>query len=103
MVQEVESTAHYEKLLSAEGRGAKDLPVFIDFYATWCGRCVMIKPVFEELSHQYSEKAIFLMADVDKCKELSLQFMISATPTFIALKNGKQMGIMKGLMKGAII
>ena len=96
MVQEVESTAHYEKLSSFEGRGAKDLPVFIDFYATWCGPCVKIKPVFEELSRQYSGKAIFLKVDVDRCKELSLQFKISAMPTFIALKNGKQMGIMKG-------
>jgi thioredoxin 1 len=94
MVQEVASTAHYQKLSSAEG--AKDLPVFIDFYATWCGQCVRIKPVFEELSNKYAGKALFLKVDVDKCEELSLQFKISAMPTFIAMKNGKQMGIMKG-------
>jgi len=57
---------------------------------------VRIKPVFEELSAKYSGQALFMKVDVDKCEELSLQLKISAMPTFIAMKNGKQMGIMKG-------
>ena len=70
MVLEIESTDHYLQV-SAEA-GSK--PIFSDFFATWCGPCVMIKPVFEELSNQYHDKAVFIKIDVDKCEELSAQF-----------------------------
>lgn len=67
MVLEIESTAHYTFMVTQ----AAGLPIVIDFFATWCGPCVMIKPIFETISQEYEGKAVFIKIDVDKCKELS--------------------------------
>ena len=72
MVLEIESTAHYTEVVAQAGA----LPIVIDFFATWCGPCVAIKPVFEQLSNDFAGKAVFIKIDVDKCEELSAQFGI---------------------------
>jgi thioredoxin 1 len=92
MVLEIESTAHYTEVVTQ----AAGLPIVIDFFATWCGPCVMIKPIFETISHEYEGKAVFIKIDVDKCEELSAQFGIQAMPTFIVVKGGAPAATMKG-------
>ena len=94
-VMEIENSDHF--VLVKDDAGA--LPIFIDFFATWCGPCVAIKPVFEELSVTYAGKAVFIKVDVDKCEELSAQFGITAMPTFICLKGGAVAATMKGANK----
>ena len=92
MVLEIEDSEQFVEIVSEAG--AK--PIFVDFFATWCGPCVMIKPVFEELSNNYHDKAVFLKVDVDKCGELAEQFGIQAMPTFICIKNGAPAANMRG-------
>ena len=92
MVLEIESTAHYTWVVQQAGA----IPIVIDFFATWCGPCVMIKPIFEELSHANEGKAVFIKIDVDKCEELSAQFGIQAMPTFIVVKGGAPAATMTG-------
>ena len=43
-----------------------DKPVFCDFWASWCGPCRMLAPVFEDLSDKYEEKAVFVKIDIDE-------------------------------------
>lgn len=62
--------------------------VVIDFFATWCGPCKRIAPLFEKLSQEYKQ-IVFLKVDVDESGELVNTFDISAMPTFIFLKDGK--------------
>jgi len=95
MVLEIESTAHYQQVAGEAG----SKPIVIDFFATWCGPCVMIKPFFEELSQQYHDKAVFIKIDVDKCEELSMQFSISAMPTFAVVKDGAKIDELVGASK----
>lgn len=92
MVLEIESTAHYTEVATQAGA----LPIVIDFFATWCGPCVMIKPIFEQYSEEFKGKAVFIKIDVDKCEELSAQFNIEAMPTFIIVKNGSPAATMRG-------
>ena len=92
MVLEIESTAQYTEVVEQAGA----LPIFIDFFATWCGPCVMIKPIFEQISQEYEGKAVFIKIDVDKNEKLSAQFGISAMPTFYVVKGGAPAGSMKG-------
>ena len=61
--------------------------VVIDFFATWCGPCKKIAPMYEELSKRYTS-ITFLKVDVDESAEITSQFDISAMPTFVFLQNG---------------
>ena len=62
--------------------------VVIDFFATWCGPCKRIAPMFEQLADEYTG-VVFLKVDVDESAELVDRFEISAMPTFVFLKDGK--------------
>lgn len=67
-----------------------DLPVVIDFYATWCGPCRRVAPVLEELQKEYDGKLVIYKVNVDKEKELSGVFGVTSMPTFLFIpKNGK--------------
>ena len=64
-------------------------PVVIDFFATWCGPCKMIAPLFEQLAAE--NRAIkFVKVDVDAFEDICGQFSIRSMPTFIARKNGTE-------------
>ncbi|KZT62661.1 thioredoxin-domain-containing protein [Calocera cornea HHB12733] len=67
----------------------------IDFHATWCGPCHAIAPRYEALSKQYTD-ALFLKCDVDACREVAREYMVTAMPTFIFLKNGKKVATVRG-------
>ena len=64
--------------------------VVVDFFATWCGPCKMLAPVFEELGTEMDGKAKFFKLDVDQSLEIAQQFSVSTVPTMIIFKNGKE-------------
>ena len=65
------------------------LPVFCDFWATWCGPCRMLAPVFEDVSDAYEGKAVFVKIDVDENEDAARKYGISSIPNVIAFKGGK--------------
>ena len=67
------------------------LPVFCDFWATWCGPCRMLAPVFEEVSNKYEDEAVFVKVDVDgeDCEAAAVKYGITSIPNVIAFKGGK--------------
>ena len=72
--------------------------VVVDFFATWCGPCKMLAPVFEELGKEMDSKAKFLKVDVDQSLEIAQQFSISTVPTMIIFKDGKAVDKMIGFI-----
>lgn len=64
-------------------------PVIIDAYATWCGPCMYMKPIFEELSKELGDKYLFAELNVDDAREIAIQYGISSVPTFIFMQNGE--------------
>jgi thioredoxin 1 len=69
--------------------------VVIDFFATWCGPCKRIAPTFEKLAESLTSIQFFKV-DVDESQDLVNQFDISAMPTFVFLKDGKEVKRVEG-------
>lgn len=74
-----------------------DVPVLIDFWATWCGPCRMMAPVIEELSDEADGKYKVCSVNVDDEPELASQFSISLIPTVVAVKGGEVSGTCVGV------
>ncbi len=66
-----------------------DKPVFVDFWATWCGPCRIISPIVEELAKEYEGKVNFVKVDVDQNRELARENNISSIPTLAIFRNGQ--------------
>lgn len=64
-------------------------PVMVDFWAEWCGPCRMIAPIIEEISKEYSERALVVKCDVDNSPGVAAKFGIRNIPTVLYFKDGK--------------
>jgi len=66
-----------------------DLPLVVDFWATWCGPCRMIAPVVAELAEEYDGKVVVGKCDVEEGDDVAAQFGIRNIPTILFIKGGK--------------
>ena len=66
-----------------------DMPLVVDFWATWCGPCRMVGPIISELATQYDGKVAVGKCDVEENEELAQEFGIRNIPTILFFKNGQ--------------
>ena len=66
------------------------IPVFADFWAEWCGPCRAIAPVLESLAEDFDGKVKIVKINVDQENELANKYNVSAIPSLIILKDGKE-------------
>ena len=83
------------------------VPVFVDFWAEWCGPCRMVGPVVEEIAKEYDGKAVVGKVNVDNNPGISMKFGIRNIPALLFFKNGeivdKQIGaVPKSVLSGKL-
>jgi len=75
-----------------------DIPVLVDFWATWCGPCMMLSPVIAELAEELEGKVKVGKVNVDEQNELAMQYRVASIPTLLLFKNGELVKTTVGFM-----
>jgi thioredoxin 1 len=75
-----------------------DRPVLVDFWATWCGPCLMIAPILEEIADEYTDQVTVAKVDVDANPQTPAQFGVMGIPTLILFKDGEAVERITGYM-----
>ncbi len=88
------TTANFEKEVLQS-----DIPVLVDFWATWCGPCRMLAPVLEQIAKEYDGKLKVGKVNVDEEMGLAVKFRVESIPTLMLFKNGELVKKSLGFME----
>lgn len=80
-----------------------EIPVVVDFMATWCGPCKMIAPILHKLSEEYSGQIKFVELDTDQYAQLSAQYGVQKIPNLTFFKNGEIVDQLVGFLSAGQI
>ncbi|HEY0861652.1 MAG TPA: thioredoxin [Pseudoxanthomonas sp.] len=70
-------------------RKSLEVPVLVDFWATWCGPCKTLGPILEKLAGEYNGAFVLAKVDVDKEQQIAAAFQIRSVPTVFLVKEGQ--------------
>lgn len=78
-------------------------PVLVDFTATWCGPCRMMKPILEQLHQRMGDRVRIIKIDIDQSPAAAQAFNVSSVPTLILFQEGQQKWRQSGVIQAAAL
>ena len=79
------------------------LPVFLEFFADWCGPCHLMKPMLDELEQENPPRVKIMRVDSDHEREIAQAYGVMALPTLLVFKNGQQVEKLVGLQRKPVL
>lgn len=80
-----------------------EVPVLVDFHASWCGPCKMLAPVIEEIAESRDGTALVAKLDIDEAREIAQRYKITSVPTLIVFWKGEAVAATRGMQSRAAI
>lgn len=78
-----------------------DVPILVDFYATWCGPCQMMSKILEQVNIDLNGQLRIIKIDTDKYPQIASKHQIQALPTLVLFKDGQSVDRIEGVLQAA--